>query len=205
MAVELTLVERSGIDRIDEPITFGVPLPQGHVHLVDQLFLAEGDRPVAAEMRPVDLWPDGSLRWIHIDFQSSVRAGGTRHLTLEQGVPPSISSRLVVEEDGGALTVTTGKVRVRMRASGFNVFDQVWAADGDGVYSRELVGSHRRGLVALIDGEEYVAANDVDALLAVESRGPMRLVLRAEDQPRSGRWPAARRPRRGRHPHPRSR
>lgn len=42
MAIELDLVERSGIERWDEPVTFGVPLPQGYSSSVDELVLSVG-------------------------------------------------------------------------------------------------------------------------------------------------------------------
>jgi hypothetical protein len=180
MAIELDLVERSGIERWDEPVTFGVPLPQGYSSSVDELVLSVGGQPVAAEIRAVDLWPDGTPRWVHVDFQASVAALGAVELSLEKGSSPLIASRLSVEDEGGDLMVSTGQIRVRVRGSGFNLFDQVWLADEDGAYSRELIASHRRGLVAWVGGEEYLAANDVDAVLAVESQGGMRLVLRAE-------------------------
>lgn len=123
MAIELDLVERSDIERWDEPVTFGVPLPPGYSSSVDELVLSVGGQPVAAEIRAVDLWPDGTPRWVHVDFQASVAALGAVGLSLEKGSPPLIASRLSVEDEGGDLTVSTGEIRVRVRGSGFNLFD----------------------------------------------------------------------------------
>ncbi|NKB69580.1 MAG: hypothetical protein GKR89_21125 [Candidatus Latescibacteria bacterium] len=180
MAIDLSLTERSGIDRIDEPVTFGLPLPQGHVQSVDELTLSVAGQPVDAEIRPVDFWPDASPRWIHLDFQTSLAAGGNLSLALERARHLPIATPLTVAQEESAFTVSTGKIRVQVRAAHFNIFDQVWLAGAQGAYGDELIAPHQGGLVAWIDDAQYLSANDPNATLAVETQGPMRLVLRAE-------------------------
>ena len=180
LALDLTVLERSNIERIDEPVTTGVPLPEGWAHSVDELVLGLDGESLPTEFREVDYWPDGSLRWVHMDFQVSVEAGGRLSLSLDRGTQPAIDSKIEIAETTGGLTVTTGKVRVEVLSPGFNVFNKVWLAGPEEDYNSQLVDQHEGGLILMADGAEYNAANDQSADLEVESTGPMRLVLKAE-------------------------
>lgn len=180
-AIELKLTERSGIARTEEPVTFGLPLPQGYAASLDSLMLTIDGKPAPVEFRAVDNWPDGSLRWVHADFQASLAAGGSIKLNLEQGESPETNSKLQVEQDSGTITVSTGKIRVEVVSSGFNLFNRVWLnSSADNNYSNQIVAPHRGGLTLLESGERYLSSNGKSAELSVESRGPMRVVLRAE-------------------------
>ena len=179
-AVELSVEERSGIARVAEPVTCGVPLPRGMVKSPEELVLLHEDDVVPVEIRKVSLWPDSSLRWVHLDFQASAEAGGKQIYSLDKGPAQKVGTRLEVNENPRGLTVTTGRIRVEVRRKGFNVFDRVALAGGEGKYAQELVGPHHRGLVAQAGDMEYTAARDKSSELSVESRGAMRVVLRAE-------------------------
>ena len=59
--------EQVGLDREDEWVTMGVPLPKGKVSSTDQLAVLRDGKPIYAEILPVNRWwDDGSLRWVHI-------------------------------------------------------------------------------------------------------------------------------------------
>jgi len=179
-ALDLKILERSSIERIEEPVTAGVPLPEGWVRSVDELVLSLSGEPLPTEFRPVDYWPDGSVRWVHMDFQVSVEAGASLNLSLDRGTQPVIDSKLEVTESAGVVTVTTGKVRAEVLGPGFNVFNKVWLAGADGNYGAQLVDRHGRGLSMTAGGIEYLGSNDPSAEIKVESSGPMRVVLRTE-------------------------
>ena len=183
-SIELTVTERaerSGIDRINEPVTCGVPLPASWANSAEELALAINGEAVPCEFREVARWPDGSLRWVHLDFQASVEASATLDLSLEKGIPAQFDSRLEVVEEQGKVTVSTGKIRAEVLASGFNVFNSIRIDTGsDGDYDRQLVAAHDRGLVMWADGLEYLSSADQNAELYVESLGAMRVVLKAE-------------------------
>ncbi|HUU27620.1 MAG TPA: beta-L-arabinofuranosidase domain-containing protein [archaeon] len=180
-AVELKIEERSGIDRVGEPITCGVPLPEGWASSAEVLVLKIAGKPVPCEFRKVNSWPDGSLRWVHLDFQASVGANGELRLSLERGTPVEIASKLEVEETGTEITVTTGKLRAEIKKAGFNIFNGVWINAQEG-YSDQLVAPHERGLVMWADGVEYTSAGDNASNVTVEGQGPMRIMLRAEGE-----------------------
>ncbi|HLA41245.1 MAG TPA: hypothetical protein VJ417_14685 [Candidatus Glassbacteria bacterium] len=179
-AVELTVREPSGIGRVEEPVTCGVPFAQGEVKSADELVLKMGPRQIPVEVREVSRWPDGALAWVHLDFQLSVDASQEKHLLLEKGERETVDTKLVVEELENQIRVATGKIQAEVLKRNFNLFNWVRVADSLGNYNRSLVAPHLSGLVALADSVEYRASNDENSSAAVESQGPMRVVLRCE-------------------------
>ncbi|MFC1614146.1 hypothetical protein ACFL5K_02495 [Gemmatimonadota bacterium] len=175
-AVELTVKERSGIDRIDEPVTSGIPLPQGYEDNAAHLYLESEGKAVKAHIRPINRWPDGSLRWVQTNFVASLAAGQEMPLLLVRGNAPTIESALKVVEDNFHITVSNSLIKVAVRKSGFNVLDRVELISN----GRSLIESDSRGLSAVIDGDEYLSANDKDCKVDVESNNPFRVVVKAE-------------------------
>src|SRR5688572_22347605 len=81
--VPLTVEESSGVRRVAEPVTFGVPLPKGLVRDTVRLRLYGPDgKPVAADFRVVNRWwgdsstQVASVQWVHGDFFADVAARG---------------------------------------------------------------------------------------------------------------------------------
>ena len=177
-AVDLTILERSGIDRIDEPVTSGVTFPEGYVTSVNDLVLSVNGEPVPAEIRPVAFWYDNSIRWVHVDFQTSVTANDQLTADLSKGTPAQVDSKfdIVVEDEG--YTISTGKIKAQILGAGFNVFNSVWLVDNDGNYSTQLVAPHDRGLILETGGIEYTSSNDQTAVIELESDGSMRKVFK---------------------------
>ena len=178
--IDLHLYEGSRLDRVSEPVTCGVPLARGYCNSAEELVLKIGGEPVPVEIREVSRWPDGSLRWVHLDFQADLHRGGDTRVSLEKGARPPVDSKLEIEETPAEIIVSTGRLIVRLSRRGFNVFNRVRVLSEDGKYFRTLVNPHRRGLVAWAGKREFLAASDTLSALEVESRGPMRVVLRAE-------------------------
>ncbi|MFH1069345.1 MAG: hypothetical protein V1794_06945, partial [Candidatus Glassbacteria bacterium] len=135
---------------------------------------------VPVEIREMSRWPDGSLSWVHLDFQISVGPNGERRLFLEKGIREPVVSHLAVEDLQNQFRVATGKIQVEVLKRGFNLFNWGRGADDNGNYRRSLVPPHLAGLVAWADSVEYRAVNDTSSSAVVESRGPMRVVLRCD-------------------------
>src|SRR4051794_24659382 len=111
MQIPIHVTEPLGIDRARFPVTRGVPLPEGTARepLGARLTDARG-RPVPLQTRSLSHWPDGSVKWLLLDFQTDVPAGGRSVYTLAFGAEagPAPEAPLVVEEDARAMTVCTG-------------------------------------------------------------------------------------------------
>ncbi len=110
--LKIFLWEPSGVNRPDWPLTFGVPFPKGAIHHEREIRLwDEGNEiPVAAKITAQ--WPDGSVRFLLLDFQVDLRGNEKKYLDLEYG--PNIRSSAVlnpvinVTERQGEVIVSNG-------------------------------------------------------------------------------------------------
>ena len=74
-AVVLQVKEEAGIGRVAWPLTRGVPLPEGAVRKIEALSLKDkAGEELAIQTRALARWPDGSLKWALVDFQSDLGA-----------------------------------------------------------------------------------------------------------------------------------
>ncbi len=182
--VRLTLDERLGVARAAEPVTSGIPLPQGAVSSADELALRDANgRPIPAELRPVVRWPDGSLKWVHAYFLADAPANGVGTVALTRGTPTPPARPLTVRDEAETIVVDTGALRFSVRKNGFNLLDAVWFdPSGRGQYgdAQQTVAPHTLGLRVRADGRDYWAHRDGEAKVTVEHAGPALAVIRAE-------------------------
>ncbi|MGI6417238.1 MAG: hypothetical protein ACOX1P_16375 [Thermoguttaceae bacterium] len=173
--VQLTVEEPSGVDREQWPVTSGIPLAAGELREARQAALEAADgRAVPLQTEVLARWPDGSIRWLLLDFQVDLAAGEKKLFTLRYGpgaAPATVERPIRVERTGGNVAIETGPLRL---AGG------VWLdLDGDGQFSpEEQLASGGPGFV-LTDAEgRRFTASDPDAALEVEQSGPIRACLR---------------------------
>ena len=107
--------------RHHEPLTFGVPVPRGVVtEQAAWALVDESGHRMAVQVRPLDRWVDGSIRWALIDAQSDLSGSGADALVLEINesiAPPAIDPgvAIVVQESGGAVTIDTHAAKFTLR------------------------------------------------------------------------------------------
>src|SRR5437867_5346273 len=122
LAVPLALEESAGVARHAWPASASVPLRRGRVQSPDKLWLAApGGRAAPLQARALERWPDGSVRWLLLDFLADVPAGKVATFTLRDGAPPAPASgarvRLAAGCDGGRV-LDSGALRVTVPARG---------------------------------------------------------------------------------------
>lgn len=126
--------EPHGLVRSQWPLTVGVPFPQGKLRDVSQFTLVEGEAPIPTQTRALSRWPDGSVRWLLLDWQSDFsprqvrhfHAGTARHATAARH-PLTVTNR----EDGVA--VDTGVLQFIVPKNHFAIVDQVRIGGGTAV------------------------------------------------------------------------
>jgi hypothetical protein len=151
------------------PVTCGVPCPRGVLRDPSRLALSDGQgRPVRLQARALDLWADGSARWVLLDWQGEAAAACYR---LTAGDPTPAEGPVVrVEAGGGGATVDTGAARFELGAGGAFPFR---AARGGDV---PLIDAARtRFAVEDEGGRVYLPRIDQ---VQVEAPGPVRAQVR---------------------------
>ena len=173
MLCTLFIPEGSGIDRINEPVSFGLPLPCGalsepsHLSLIDQRF----QQPLPLQVEALDHWPDGSVRWALLDFQATVAAGETAeyHLSFSHATPSIQSLHVSLIQSQNIWIVDTSVARFGINTHTLKLFEEVIS---EGVAIGEAVGSQ----VVLTDAGGQAYEPRIDHI-KVEASGPVRLSL----------------------------
>ena len=115
--VRLTVEEPSGVSRQQWPVSSGIPLAQGALRdeRAAALFDAAGkEMPLQSES--LARWPDGSIRWLLLDFQIDLAAREKKTLTLRYG--PEVRRTAVenpvrvTKQADGKVVIEPGPVRL---------------------------------------------------------------------------------------------
>ncbi|MBT4819311.1 MAG: hypothetical protein HON70_26630, partial [Lentisphaerae bacterium] len=168
------------------PFTIGVPFPQGALgsdHSTRLLDAVGAELPLQSQVTAC--WPDGTARWLLLDFASDVQAGGKVELTLEYGteVGRGDASRFIALTEGtGKLSVDTGCLRAVFDRQGGGALSQVWFdVDGDGAYADDEAvvgdGSAPGPVLTGVDGKPHRAAL-APPRIEVERAGPVTAVIK---------------------------
>lgn len=181
--IPLAVEEPTGNPRGSWPIASGVPFPQGALASRDHVRLLDGEgREIPAQFTVLSRWPDGSIKWLLVEFLAST-SGAVTNYSLEYGnaVSPSpVEDPFVVRDAGSELIVSNGKLQLAISTRQFALFNRLWLdTDGDGRFgSEEQVISSSEG-VQLVDerGEIYTCSAES---VIIEERGAARLTIRVE-------------------------
>jgi len=159
--IPLRVPEWTGADR-EEVVTSGVPLAKGTLRNVGACRLLDDQgREVPFVGTALARWPDGSIKWLLLDFPVRVAARQTAHFTLECGVRASAKLQgpaVTTAEAKDAITVTTGPLRFRIHRSRYTFLDAVILdRNGDGRFS---------------DSEHLIVPGRGDSRLEIETTPP---------------------------------
>jgi len=142
-AVPLEIRDNSGVERINWPVTSGVPLPRGVVKDPGELRLTDADgKEIPSQFTALSRYGarDNSVRWVLLDFQISLPANGRSVVYLRNDHPARpIEQPIQVVENAGRLRVRTGALEAAI-------------SKHDGALLREVV----------LDGETILRAQPGD-------------------------------------------
>ncbi len=117
--IPLTVTDTAGIAR-DEPVVFGIPLPQGALGNPSLVRLEDGRPSMPVSTRALVRWPDGTIKWLLIHSRVRLQPNETKTLTLALGtnVQPIASDRLgLVRQSGDTIEIDTGAVHLAIERS----------------------------------------------------------------------------------------
>ena len=112
--IPLTVTDTENVAR-SEPVTFGIPLPQGALGDRARVQLMDGDSALPIATTALLRWPDRTIKWLLIDTDVALAAGQTKQLQLRIGSqvsPAGGPSAPLVQDEGGRLVVDTGAARL---------------------------------------------------------------------------------------------
>lgn len=198
--VPIHVRETAGIDRVAEPVTFGVPIAESDdVHDVSRLVVLDPDgKRVAAQFRVLERWRASPhddahpIKWVLVDLQMDVLANSgvayqlrtkSSLVTKAEKKKPK-SPRLTAKKKGGRFDVDTGAAKIALSTTRASFLDGMrFDYDGDGkVEGNEVVidGANAPGFV-LTDrfGVEYASVHHPLAVV-IEENGPLRKVIRVD-------------------------
>ncbi|MEA1951419.1 MAG: hypothetical protein U9N87_08545, partial [Planctomycetota bacterium] len=187
--VEIAVEEPTGVARQSWPVTSGIPLAAGQLQEQKAAALfAEDGRELPLQTEALARWPDGSVRWLLLDFQVDLQAKQKRTLMLRYGKEirrTSVADPLDVDQTDDGVVIRTGPMRLAIARGGCPLPGQVSLdLDRDGRFAPEeqITDPDSPGVV-LIDeeGREFsTAAGPVE--ISVEQSGPMRACVRLAGQ-----------------------
>jgi len=176
-APEILVEETAGLERHDEPLQMGIPLPRGWLAEGSSVSLAGEDQGgrIPVQSRPLAYWPDGSIKWLLIAFCASVPANQRVRYRLQRHTGAGIDMRTCIHTvmNGVNITVHTGFAEFKINTS-TDLFFSTVTLNRDG--SAPVKGLHLEALdkrqnacqLELIDHIVEEAAGEV--LLRVKSR-----------------------------------
>jgi len=140
------------------PVTVGVPLPEGRLRDGSALAVVDGAQRLPVQARVQSRWPDGSVRWLLLDWQSHLDPGATRRVQLEPvASAPIHTGPLRIRRSDAGVRVDTGKASYSIPSSGDDLLATI-AADGS--------PSSRLSLYAIVDAVRHdaVGARNIEIL-----------------------------------------
>jgi hypothetical protein len=182
--VRLKCAEAAGVERQGEPVTSGVPFPEGAVKDAGKLALVGANgKAIPAAFTVLSTWPkDKSVRWALLDTQVSVPANGAADLAVGLGAPAAPAAKLVVDDGADLITVNTGVLKFTVRKKGFRLFESAWLDEsGKGSFTdaHKLLVEHGEGLAMTVKDQRYTSAGDPSGSVTVEEKTPLRVALLA--------------------------
>jgi hypothetical protein len=167
------LVDRLGSARRQEPVTFGVPLPEGRFSARQAwTLLDEQGRAAPMHARSLDTWSDGSVRWLLVDARTDVpesRGTSLRLRPAASGDGANPKPTLSVAQSDVGVVVDTGVARFSIQSGQNNPFGEVLLGDKPMLDARTTV-------VAVTDQTGLVSAARVSDVTVLESN-PLRAVI----------------------------
>jgi hypothetical protein len=207
--VRLTVEEEAGAARAGEPVTMGVPLPEGKVADAACLGLVdEAGKEIPCQATEVARWLDGkSVKWVHLTWNQSVPAKGKAVVTvvLRDAPAPAVQTDLSAAEANGVVTVQNRFVKFTVKGANFEGFSEAWfdpAGKGDFADANKIIpggaaAAGSRGSVALAAPKDavtvadekfvvpadqiktFVSTADAEGKAVIEEQTPRRVVVKA--------------------------
>lgn len=165
--------------RYREPVTVGVPLPSGAVSHLSTLTLRKSDgTPLVSQTRELERWPDGTVRWMLLDYEATCGADESPEYYLTaDGEPASPPDSVALDATHDGIRITTGSTTFSIERGQPFPISAVAAARGD------VIISSGTGLHTTTNGktDSWTVAE-----VKVIAMGPIRTEIHVTGSPAAG-------------------
>jgi len=184
--IPLRVTESANVTRYAECISGGVPLPRSRFP-ADQRFALfdQTGQEIACQISPLVVEPDGTLRWILLDFQDDIAGGATCRYVLKPVAPAARPVETVTVEQGpGGIFVDTGRMRLTVsRTEPFGLFSEVTVGGKQVVSGGRILYVQMQGRSSWDDPASWkpktFLAGPPDSI-AVRYAGPLRVTIEVQ-------------------------
>ncbi len=161
------------------PARCGLPVPQGELISAENIAVLDHDgRPIPSQNRITARWPDGSARWIFVDFMHELSRGANARYTIVYGNgvrAEATPARVNIDRVADGLEVDTGAVRFLVSGKRFGLVENVRLGSGQ-VVQREPIDAE----IVEAGGRMWSALQQPVTRIEVEQAGPLHAVVRVE-------------------------
>jgi len=173
------------------PVTCGLPFAKGELGSAAGVRLLDPDgQEVPLQVEERAWWPDGSVKWLLLNFQADCPPRTSVRYTVEFGTDVKRSASppkpVTAKESPDAVTVNTGRLRFTVNKKSLGLIRNVIVdlnSDGRLDEQEQLTDPKRPAAIALtgVDGKTYTTLHAPDRI-TVEEPGPLRAVVKVEGQ-----------------------
>ena len=181
-----------GITRTQDPLSVGIPLADSAgISSVSQLGLSGTSM---GQFRVLGRWPSGNIKWVQVDTEADVAAGGTNTSVALTSGSGNFGGGNLATDNGATISVNTGAGQFTIKKANFNVVDTA-VVNGTTV----VAAGASQGLVMMVpnptaaypanvtcgtgSGQSpcttaYSSANDPNSTCVIEENGPVKAVIK---------------------------
>jgi len=157
--------------RTNWPVGRGVPMPKGIVKNPDELALRNSkDEIIPRQVRPLAFWPDGSVMFAHVAWQTNVAHDNPAHFTLMLSggdKSPAPENPINIKEEGDKIAIDNGPLTTTFSNEN-NTPNMALALNGTPVF-----GGNIELWTVDKDGQSYTGALDGAESIRVIESGPL--------------------------------
>ena len=171
--------QRSSLQETAWPVRCGLPVPQGELVSAENIAMLDANgRAIPSQNRITATWPDGSAKWLFVDFLHDTARSPDATYTVAYGsrvqAAPSPTA-VEIQKTSAGLEVNTGALRFVVSQSRFGFIENVRSASGRVLQSAPIVAE-----IVEAGGRVWNATELPVTKLEVERAGPLHTVILVE-------------------------
>ena len=177
--VSITVNEPAFSGVLSWPVRCGLPVPEGELASAENVAVHSfAGKTIPSQTRVAATWPDGSAKWLFLDFMHDPSKGGRAEYWVAYGKhvkPATVTAPVRLHHLADGLDVDTGAVRFFISSEHFGLMQNVRLRDG-----RVIQPGPINCDIVEADGRKWSSLELPVTNIEVEQAGPIHAVVRVE-------------------------